>query len=89
MLEFRDHIKRFVDFMNTKHINIQFTFEIDQKSFSFWDIKIIANTQKKSFETSIYRKSTFNGAFKNFKSFMPITYKFGLLETMLFCCFLI
>ena len=36
--------------MNTKHPNIRFTFEIeDQNSFLFLDIKIIRNTEKKSF----------------------------------------
>ena len=84
----RDHIKKFVDCMNTKHLNIHFTFEIeDQNSFSFLDIKIIRNTEKKVFETSVYRKSTFSGVFTNFKSFIPMTYKTGLLETMLFRCF--
>ena len=64
--------------MNTKHPNIRFTFEIeDQNSFSFLDIKIIRNTEKKAFETSVYRKSTFSGVFTNFKSFIPLTYKLG------------
>ena len=74
--------------MNTKHPNIRFTFEIeDQNSFSFLDIKIIRNPEKKAFKTVVYRKSTFNGVFTNFKSFIPKTYKTGLLETMLFRCF--
>ena len=74
--------------MNTKHPNIRFTFEIeDQNSFSFLDIKIIRNTEKKSFETSVYKKETFSGVFTNFKSFIPMTYKIGLLKTMLFRCF--
>ena len=39
-----DHVKRFVDYMNTKHPNIRFTFQIeDQNSSSFLDIKIIRN----------------------------------------------
>ena len=85
MFRSRDHVKKFVDYMNTKHSNIRFTFEIeDQNSFSFLDIKIIRNTEKKAFETSVYRKSTLSGVFTNFKSFIPMTYKFGLLETMLF-----
>ena len=47
----RDHVKKFVDYMNTKHPNIRFTFEIeDQYRFSFLDIKIIRNTEKKAFE---------------------------------------
>ena len=88
MFRSRDDVKKFADYMNTKHPNIHFTFEIeDQNSFSFLDIKIIRNTAKKAFETSVYRKSTFGGSFTNFKSFIPMTYKTGLLETMLFCCF--
>ena len=60
--------------MNKKHPNIRFIFEVeDQNSFSFLDIKIIRNTEKKAFETSVYRKSTFSGAFTNFKSFIPVT----------------
>ena len=74
MFQSRDHAKKFVDYMNTKHPNIRFTFEIKyQNSFSFSDIKIIRNTEKKSFETSVYRKSTFSGVFTNFKSFICMT----------------
>ena len=70
--------------MNTKHPNIRFTFETeDQNSFSFLDIKIIRNTEKKHFETSVYRKSTFSSVFTNFKSFIPRTYKI----VVLFRCF--
>ena len=88
MFRLRDHVKKFVDYMNKKHPNIRFIFEVeDQNSFSFLDIKIIRNTEKKAFETSVYRKSTFSGVFTNFKSFIPMTYKTGLLETMLFRCF--
>ena len=39
MFQSRDHVKKLVDFRNTKHSNICFTFEIeDQKRFSFLDI---------------------------------------------------
>ena len=75
--------------MNSTHPNIRFTFEIeDQNSFSFSDIKIIKNTEKKAFEISLYRKSVSSGAFTNFKSFIPMTYKIGLLETLLLIIFL-
>ena len=78
--------QKFVDYRNTKHLNVCFTFEIeDQNSSSFLDTKIIRNTGKNAFETSVYRKSTFSSVFTNFKSFIPMTYKFGLL----FRCFLI
>ena len=88
MFRLRDHVKKFVDYMNKKHPNIRFIFEVeDQNSFSFLDIKIIRNTEKKAFETSVYRKSTFSGVFTNFKSFISMTYKTVLLETILFRCF--
>ena len=88
MFQSRDHVKHFVHYMNAKRPNIRFIFETEyQNSFSFLDIKIIRNTEKKAFETSVYRKSTFSGVFTNFKSFIPMTYKTGLLETMLFRCF--
>ena len=57
MFQSRDHIKKIVDYLNTKHPNIHFTFETeDQNSFSFSDIKIIRNTKKKAFETSVKGK---------------------------------
>ena len=43
-------------------------------------MKIIRNTEKKAFKTSVYRQSTFRGVFTNFKSFIPMTYKFQLFK---------
>ena len=57
---FRGNVKNCGDYMNTKHPNIRFTFEIEYQN-------IIRNTQEKAFETSIYEKSTFSGVFTNFK----------------------
>ena len=37
--------------------------------------------------TSVYRKTTFTGLFTNFDSFIPISYKVGLINTLLFCYF--
>ena len=37
--------------------------------------------------TSVYGKNTLSGVFTNFKSFIPMTYKTGLLQAMLFRCF--
>ena len=57
--------------MNTKHPNISVTFQIEDKnSFLFLDVNTIRNTEKKAFETSAYRKSTYSGVFANFKSFI-------------------
>ena len=47
MFQARDHVKKFVDYMNKKHLHIRFIFEVeDQNSFSLLDIKIIRNTEK-------------------------------------------
>ena len=48
MFRSRDHVKKFVNYINTKHLNIRFTFEIkDQNSFSFLDIKLSKILRKK------------------------------------------
>ena len=41
---------------------------------------MIRNTEKKAFETLIYRKSLFCGVLTNFKSFVLMTYKTGLIN---------
>ena len=46
---------------------MRLTFELEnQNSFSFLDIKIIRNTEKKLSETSGNRKSIFSGVFTSF-----------------------
>ena len=56
----KEHLKLFVNYMNSKHRNIKFTFETeDSNTFSILDVK---NTRKnKRFVTSIFRKTTFSG----------------------------
>ena len=72
--------------MNTKHQNIKFTFEHEHNnSFSFLDVKISQESNRLT--TSIYKKYTFSGVFTNFKSFISTVYKFGLVYTLLHCCF--
>ena len=83
MFQSRDHVNKSVDCMNTNHPNKRLAFEIeDQNRFSSLGVKIIRNTEKKSFETSFYKKSTFSDVFTIFKCFIPMTYKIGLLETI-------
>ena len=48
----------------------------------FLDIKIFHENDK--FATNVYRKKTFSGVYPNFKSFIPKTYKIGLIKTLLF-----
>ena len=52
---------------------------------SFLDIKIIRELN--SFSTSVYRKPTFSGVFTNFDSFIPLSYKTGLIWSLLYRAF--
>ena len=75
-----------MNYINTKHPNIKFTSEFEENDyFSFLDVKITCNNNQ--LVTSVFHKATFNGALTNFKSFMPVTYKFGLVYTLLHCSF--
>ena len=68
--------------MKTKHPNIKFTSEFEKNdSFSFLDVKITRRNNQ--LVTSVFRKATCGGVFTNFKSFMPVAYKFGLVYTLL------
>ena len=37
--------------------------------------------------TSVFRKTTFSGGYTNFKKVLSVTYKFGLVYTLLLCSF--
>ena len=70
----KEHLKLFVNYMNSKHRNIKFTFQTeDSDNFSFLDVKI--TRQNKQFVTSVFGKATFSGVFTNYDSFISDTYK--------------
>ena len=72
--------------MNHQHSNFKFNFEVEQNnSFSFLDVKICRENDR--FTTSIYRKLTFSAVFTHFNSFIPASYKHGLVNTLIFRCF--
>ena len=74
----RDHIIPFLE-----HPNIKFTYEIEKDHcLSFLDVNIMFSNG--IFSKSVYRKPTFTGLFSNFDSFIPISYKRGLINTLLF-----
>ena len=67
---------------NCQHNNIKFTSETENKnSILFLDIKITRDNNK--FITSVYCKLTFSRVFTNFGSFIPKSYKYNLLFTLL------
>ena len=68
--------------MNPKHPNIKFTSEFEKNdSFSFLDVKITCINNQ--LVISVFRKATFSGVFTNFKNFMIVAYKFGLVYALL------
>ena len=77
-----EHVKPFVDYMNNKHKNINFSFETEKdEQMSFLDVNMFHENGK--FVTNVYRKETFTGVYTNFSSFIPLEHKFGLVYTLL------
>ena len=52
---------------------------------SFLDVNIIREQGK--LRTSVHRKQTFTGIYTHFDSFLPSTYKIGMIHTLLYRCF--
>ena len=79
---FQSHLKDFVNYMNSKHPNIKLTLEFEENdSFCFLNVKITRRNNQ--LVTSVFPKATFSGIFTNFKSFMPVGHKFGLVYILL------
>ena len=84
-LIFKDisHVELFLNYLNSKHPNIQFTKEIENNgNLPFLDINVIK--QNGMLSTSIYRKNTFTGLCMNFNSFAPFNFKINLIKTLIF-----
>ena len=81
-----DHLKKFTNYLNSKHKNIKFTYENESNnSLPFLDILI--SRSENGFKTSVYHKPTFSGVYSNFNSFIYDEYKIGLVFTLLFRTF--
>ena len=57
------------------------SFIIETDPVSFLDINVIREQGK--FVTSAYRKPTFSGTYIHFESFLPDTYKIGMIYTLM------
>ena len=78
----KHHIEKFRNYLNRQHKNIKFTSETEnENSILFLGIKITRDNNK--FMTSVYHKRTFSVVFTNFGSFIPKSYKYNLLFTLL------
>ena len=82
MFLYQSPLNGFVNYINTKHLNIKFTSECGKNdSFSFLDVKITRSNNK--LVTSVFHKATFSGVFMNFNIFLLVAYKFGLVYSLL------
>ena len=74
--------------MNSKHKNINFSFETKKDGqMPFLDVNVFPENGK--FMTNVYRKKTFIVVvvYTNFSSFIPLEHQFGLVYTLLHRCF--
>ena len=83
-----EHVAKLAEYFSSKHPNIRFTFELENNNtLPFLDVAVFRDADK--FSSSVHRKDTFSGVYTNFKSFMPETYKRGLVSTLLYRGFMI
>ena len=82
-----DHVLKFHKYINSRQKNMTFTYEIEENnSLAFLDVLV---TREEKYCTSLHRKPTFSGLYFNFESFMPISYKKGLIYTLLHRAFVL
>ena len=69
MFEHKDHVKKFIRYMNSPDRNIQLTCEKESNDkISFLDISRIRIKNKLA--ASLYLKKTFSGVYMNYDSFL-------------------
>ena len=83
-----EHVPKLSEYFSSKHPNIRFTYELEnENTLPFLDVNVFRDAGK--FSTTVHRKSTFSGVYSNFRSFMPDTYKRGLVSTLLYRAYMI
>ena len=82
----RNHLIKFRDYLNKCHPNMKFSFEGGKNGkMSFLDVEV--SLEGNQFATPVYHKPTFSGIDTHFDSFLPTTYKFSMIYTLVFRCF--
>ena len=76
-----DQGDKFWEYLSSKHPNIKFSLEKEEDGcLPFLDINIFR--EKDKFATNVYRKKFYSGVYTNLKSFVPETYKIGLIKSL-------
>jgi len=77
-----DNAPLFLDYLNRQHPSIKFTAELEKENtISFLDVKVRKTEQ--SFDTGVFRKSTFTGLGMKFDSAVSNRYKFNLVSCLI------
>ena len=76
------HVPLFLEYINSKHPNINFTCDIE-KDFKLPFLDILITRHNGKLFTSVYRKSTFTGLGLNYLSFSPILHKINSIRTLI------
>ena len=88
LIRSEEHISLLAKYFSSKHPNITFTYEIEKDNvLPFLDVNVYREENK--FSSTVHRKDTFSGVYTNFESFMPETYKRGLISTLLYRAWMI
>ena len=83
MFESRDHVKKFLKYMNSCHPNIQLTCEEESNDkISLLDISVTRITNRLT--ASLYQKKSFSGVYLNLTSFLSIDCEKDLIHNLLF-----
>ena len=78
----KDHVNKFLEYLNSKHRNISFTSELEiNNKLPFLDILVTKNSGFLS--TDVFRKDTYTGLGLNFDSFVPNLFKINSIKTLL------
>ena len=81
---FRDpsHVAKFLDYLNSQNSCIKFTVDIENNNqLNFLDVKI--NKTENSFQTSVFRKSTFFGLGLQFDSSIPHHFRTNIISCLI------
>ena len=83
----RSHVQLFLDYFNSKHVNINFTQAIEHNfKLSFLDCTVTRCGEYFN-KTSVFRKSSFTGLGTSFYSFCSFNFKLNCISTLVFRAF--
>ena len=73
-----EHVKLFVEYMNSKNKSINFSFETENDGqMPFFDVNVFRKNGK--FVTNVYRKEALTGVYAKLMSFITLEHKLGLV----------